>query len=402
MEKRTEGRNREDGKSGCAPGEPLALPRPQRTNRISDARFRCFPVPIGSSRSRLSPALAPDKFASVGYFKFPVVTRLRSPVVWPLAGILLLVIVNLVQDPAFLRVSVLDGRLFGVPIDILNQAARTTIVALGMTLVIATGGIDLSVGSIVAIAGSVAALLINDGGYGLPVIIAAAVAAGAAAGLVNGVLVAFAGVQPIIATLIVMYAGRGVAQLITHGNVLLINHPGFAYLGNGFLLMLPIAVLLAALFYLVTHGALRLTAGRLFLEAVGDNPVASRFAGLPTARVRCLVYLFSGACAGFAGVIESSYVRAADSLRSGQNLELDAIFAVVVGGTALSGGRFLLLGSLVGVLLLQTLTHTMYNVGISPAVATVPKALLILLVCVLQSEVTRRWLRGLVARKAAT
>jgi simple sugar transport system permease protein len=324
----------------------------------------------------------------------------HSPIVWPLAGILVLLIANLIQNPAFLRISVLDGHLFGAPIDILNQGSRVMIVALGMTLVIATGGIDLSVGSVVAVSGAVAGLLIaGDADAPLALVITAGIAAGAGIGLINGVLVAFAGVQPIIATLIMLYAGRGIAQVLANSQVLLIRHESFSYLGNGFLLMLPFAALVAGALYLVTHVSLRQTAGRLFIEAVGDNPTASRFAGIATARVRCLVYVFSGACAGLAGVLLASNIMAADSLRAGENMELDAIFAVVVGGTALTGGRFLLLGSLVGVLLLQTLTHTMYNVGVAPAVATVPKALLILLVCVLQSDRTRRWLRGLFTRK---
>jgi simple sugar transport system permease protein len=325
----------------------------------------------------------------------------RSPVLWPLAGILLLAVVNLVQNPGFLGVSILDGHLFGAPVDILNQGSRVLLVALGMTFVIATGGIDLSVGSVVAISGTVAGLLIGPSGQPLPVVLAAAVGAGAAVGLVNGVLVAYAGVQPIIATLIMLYAGRGIAQLLANSEVLLIKSETFSFLGNGFVAALPFAPLLAAALYLVTHVALKRTAGRLFLEAVGDNPTASRFAGLATARIRCSAYIFCGACAGLAGVLLASNIMAADSLRAGENLELDAIFAVVVGGTALTGGRFLLLGSFVGVLLLQTLTHTMYNIGVPPAVATVPKALLILLVCVLQSDVSRRWIKGLFARKEA-
>jgi galactofuranose transport system permease protein len=329
------------------------------------------------------------------------VTRiLRSPVAWPLAGILLLVLANLVAKPEFLSITVLDGHFFGAPIDILKHGSRVMIVALGMTLVIATGGIDLSVGSVVAIAGAVAGLLINAGGHSLPVIIGLAVAAGAVVGLVNGVLVAFAGVQPIIATLIMLYAGRGIAQQLADSQVLLFKHDTFGFIGNGFVAMLPFATLLAGALYFGTHVALSRTAGRLFIEAVGDNPTASRFVGIATARVRCLAYVFCGACAGLAGVLLASNLMAADSLRDGENLELDAIFAVVVGGTALTGGRFLLFGSLVGVLLLQTLTHTMYNVGVAPAVATVPKALLILLVCVLQSERTRQWLRGLFQRRA--
>ncbi len=324
-----------------------------------------------------------------------------SPVIWPLAGILLLIVANLVRDPAFLKLSIFQGHLFGVPVDILNQGSRIMIVALGMTLVIATGGVDLSVGSVVAIAGAVAATLIGQGVQSLPLILAAACGAGMLAGAVNGVLVAYAGVQPIVATLILMVAGRGIAQLLTGGNVLIIKHASFEYLSNGFLVGLPFAALVAGAIYLIAHATLKRTAGRLFIEAVGDNAIASRFAGIATARVKCLVYVFSGLCAGIAGVLAASNIRAADSLRAGENLELDAIFAVVVGGTALAGGRFLLFGSFIGALLLQTLTITMYNLGVAPAVATVPKACLILLVCVLQSPRTSRWLRGLVARKAA-
>jgi simple sugar transport system permease protein len=305
------------------------------------------------------------------------------------------------MDPAFLRISVFEGHLFGVPVDILNQGSRIMILALGMTLVIATGGIDLSVGSVVAISGSVAAMMITQGTESLPLILVCSVAAGAIIGLANGVLVAFAGVQPIVATLIFMVAGRGIAQLITNGDVLIISHASFEFLGNGFLLALPFAALVAGALYLATNFSLKHTAGRLYVEAVGDNPAASRFVGIPTARVKCLVYVFCGACAGVAGVLAASNIRAADPYRAGENMELDAIFAVVVGGTALTGGRFLLLGSLFGALLLQTLTITMYNVGVPPAVATVPKALLILLVCVLQSERVGRWIKSMTRGKAA-
>jgi ribose/xylose/arabinose/galactoside ABC-type transport system permease subunit len=309
-----------------------------------------------------------------------------------------LVIINAILRPEFLHVSILDGHFFGVPVDILNQGARALVLALGMTLVIATGGVDLSVGSVMAVAGAVAAVLLSRGVDSLTLVLAAALAAGIFAGLINGVLVSFAGVQPIVATLILMVAGRGVAQLVTGGEVIIIKHAGFEFLGNGFLLALPFAAVLATVLFVVTHFALRRTAAGLFVEAVGDNPVASRFAGIATARVKCLVYVFSGFCASLAGVMAAANVRAADSYRVGENMELDAIFAVVVGGTALTGGRFLLLGSFVGALLLQTLTQTMYYAGVPPAVAPVPKALLILAVCLLQSDRTRGWLRGLVSR----
>lgn len=321
-------------------------------------------------------------------------------VAWPLAGLVLLLIVDAIIHPGFLRLTFQSGHLFGVPIDILNQGARPLVLALGMTLVIATGGVDLSVGSIMAVSGAIAAVLITQGVESLPLVLLASLSAGLLAGLLNGILIAYAGVQPIVATLILMVAGRGVAQLLTSGEVILIDHASFQFLGNGYLLALPFAALLAFVLFLVTHFFLRRTAAGLFIEAVGDNPIASRFAGLATARIKCAVYVFSGFCAALAGVMAAANIAAADPYRVGENMELDAIFAVVVGGTALAGGRFLLLGSFIGALLLQTLTQTMYYAGVPPAVAPVPKALLILAVCLLQSERTRGWLRALVPSRS--
>jgi simple sugar transport system permease protein len=319
---------------------------------------------------------------------------------WPLLGLVALVLLNAVHDPGFLKITVLEGRLYGVPIDILVQGSRTMLVALGMTLVIATGGVDLSVGSVVAITGAVCAVLLQ-GGQALAVTLAAALGVGLLAGAVNGVLVARCGVQPIVATLILMVAGRGVAQLVVDGQVIIISHAGFEYLANGFLLGLPVAPLLVAAFYLATHLVMRRTALGLFVEAVGDNEKASRFAGLAAANIKTVAYVFCGACAGLAGVLAAANIRAADAYRAGENMELDAIFAVVVGGTALTGGRFSLLGTAVGALLIQTLTTTMYNLGVPPAIAPVPKALLIIGVSLLQSDRVGRWLHGWVVKKEA-
>jgi len=326
--------------------------------------------------------------------------KAKSPIFWPLTGLLALVLLNAVHDPGFLKVTLLDGHLYGVPVDILTQGSRTMLVALGMTLVIATGGVDLSVGSVVAIAGAVCAVLLQ-GGHNLAVTLAAAVGAGLVAGTANGLLVARLGVQPIVATLILMVAGRGVAQLIVDGQVIIITHPTFDFLANGFLLGLPFAPLLVAALYLAAHLGLRRTALGLFIEAVGDNETASRFAGLAAARIKLVAYLFCGACAGLAGVLAAANIRAADAYRAGENMELDAIFAVVVGGTALTGGRFVILGTAIGALLIQTLTTTMYNLGVPPAIAPVPKALLIIGVSLLQSDKVGRWLGGLFGKKAA-
>ncbi|HTL69603.1 MAG TPA: ABC transporter permease [Lacunisphaera sp.] len=326
--------------------------------------------------------------------------KARAPVFWPLVGLAALVLLNAVFEPGFLKVTVLNGHLFGVPMDILTQGSRTMLVALGMTLVIATGGVDLSVGSVMAVAGAVSAVMLQ-GGHGLALALAAAVGAGVLAGGANGTLVARLGVQPIVATLILMVAGRGVAELIVGGQVIIIAHDRFEYLANGFLLGLPFAPLLVGACYLATHLLLRRTALGLFVEAVGDNETASRFAGLAAARIKAFAYIFCGGCAGLAGVLAAANIRAADAYRAGENAELDAIFAVVVGGTALSGGRFTVLGSAVGALLIQTLTTTMYNLGVPPAVAPVPKALLIIGVTLLQSDKVGRWLGGLRRRAAA-
>ena len=324
--------------------------------------------------------------------------RARFPVFWPLLGLVALVLLNAVHDLGFLKVTLLEGHLYGVPVDILTQGSRTLLVALGMTLVIATGGVDLSVGSVVAIAGAICAVLLQ-GGHSLTLTLAAALGAGLLAGAANGLLVARLGVQPIVATLILMVAGRGVAQLIVNGQVVIIQHSVFEYLANGFLLGLPVAPLLVTALYLITHFALRRTAIGLFIEAVGDNEIASRFAGLAASRIKALAYVFCGAGAALTGVLAAANIRAADAYRAGENLELDAIFAVVVGGTALTGGRFVILGTAVGALLIQTLATTMYNLGVPPTVAPVPKAGLIIAVSLLQSGPVGRWLGGLWPKK---
>jgi len=325
----------------------------------------------------------------------------RALVLWPIGGMLVLLALNLCLSPRFLQLTVHAGHLYGGPVDILSEGSRACLVALGMTVVIATGGIDLSVGSVMAMAGSTAALAITQGQASLPAVLAGAVGVGLAAGVLNGLLVAYAGIQPIVATLVLMVAGRGISQLITGGQVIAFQEAGVDYLGTGFLLGLPFSALLVAALYVLTQVGLRRTAGGLFIEAVGDNETASRFAGLGAARVKFLAYLFCGACAGLAGLLDVANIRSADPYRAGENMELNAIFAVVVGGTALSGGRFLIFGSLAGALLLQTLTATMYNLGVPPAIAPVPKALVILSVCVAQAGPVRRWLSRCLQRRTA-
>lgn len=309
---------------------------------------------------------------------------------WALLAFALLLLFNLFFTPGFFHLEVRDGRLYGTLVDILNHGSKVAIVAVGMTLVIATAGVDLSVGAVVAIAGAVAATLIAD--HAAPWYFAVAAALGVAVlfGVWNGTLVVFLRLQPIVATLILMVAGRGVAQLITGGAITTYQNPPMTWFGNGSLLGLPVPVTLLIFVALACALATRRTPLGLFIESVGDNQPASRLAGVPDRAVRLFVYSFSGLCAGIAGIIECSYIKAADANNAGQLLELDAILAVVIGGTSLMGGRFLLVGSIIGALLMQTLTKTLYMQEVSSDIAPAPKAAVVILVCLLQSPVVRQ------------
>ena len=324
-----------------------------------------------------------------------------SSLVWPVTGLALLLLFNLAFTEGFFRIEIRDGRLYGVLIDILNHGSKVMLLSLGMALVIATGGVDLSVGAVMAIAGAVAAQLINTEGIPFPVVIAASLCVALVAGAWNGLLVGGFNVQPIVATLILMVAGRGVAQLITGGQIITFTDPLLTYVGNGSLLGLPFPVLLSLGMLAITILITRKTAIGLFIETVGDNQRASLYAGVNGASVKFFVYVFSGFCAGLAGLVAASNIKCADANHAGLFLELDAILAVVVGGTALTGGRFYLAGALVGALFIQSLTTTMYMRNVSADVAPVPKAVAILAVCLLQSAPFRRKAASLLRRKAA-
>jgi simple sugar transport system permease protein len=326
----------------------------------------------------------------------------HAPVwLWPALGLAALLLFNFFFSPGFFHIRVLDGHLYGTVIDIVHQGSKVMLLAIGMTLVIATGGVDLSVGSVMAIAGAIAATLVTETQWPFAVIVAATLALSFLAGSLNGVLVGFVGIQPIIATLILMVAGRGIAMLVTGGQIQTFNHTAFVFLGNGHLAGLPFTVTIVALVLIATLLAMRRTALGLFLESVGDNETAARFCGINSRLIKMLVYGFSGFCAGVAGLIAASNIKAADSSRVGEMMELDAIFAVVVGGTALTGGRFTLIGSIIGAILIQTLTTTMYNLEVSPAVAPVPKAIVIVAVCLLQSARFREHFTGFGKAKTA-
>jgi len=321
-------------------------------------------------------------------------TIIKHRIFWPAAILVLLLLGNVIFTPNFLHVEMRDGHLFGSLINILRLGAPLALVALGMTLVIATGGIDLSVGAVVAIGGAVACWWIvnqsDQNGVGT-VLVAVALALGVAAlfGLWNGFLVATIGIQPIIATLILMVAGRGVAQLITEGQIITVNSAPYKVIGGGYWLTVPASVVIAAVIIVAAILLTRRTALGMLVEAVGGNAEASRLAGVRSRRIKLMVYVVSAVCAAVAGLMISSNVSSADGNNAGLWMELDAILAVVIGGTSLMGGRFFITGTVVGALLIQTLTTTVHTAGITPETTLLFKAVVVTAVCLIQSPAFR-------------
>jgi len=316
---------------------------------------------------------------------------------WPLLFLAVLLLINVFFTPDFFSIRMQSGHLYGSLIDILHFGAPLILVSIGMTLIIATGGIDLSVGSVVSIAGAAACLYISKGtdqnSLGL---ILSAVGISLLLSLVlgawNGFLVSTIGIQPIIATLILMVAGRGVAQLITGGQIITVTSSPYKVIGGGYLLTLPFSIIIVTILYIITYLFTRRTALGMFIESVGINPVASRLAGISPRSIIILVYVFAAICAGIAGLMYSSNVSSADGNNAGLWVELDAILAVVIGGTSLNGGRFYLSGTFVGALIIQTLTTTIYTIGVPPEITLVVKAIVVISVCLIQSPQFReKW-----------
>ena len=320
---------------------------------------------------------------------------------WPCAGLLVLLIINAIISPEFFHIEFKDGRFYGSLIDVLNRAAPVALLAIGMSLVIATAGVDLSVGSIMAIAGAVSAYYITKGVDNLALIIGAGLIAGLIAGIVNGFLVGYMSIQPIVATLILMVAGRGIAQLINEGQIVTFDHAGFAFLGTGSFLGLPFPVVLVIITFALVQLLTRRTALGLYIEAVGANPSASHYMGLNAKAIKMSVYCVAALCAALAGMIAAADIRGSDANNAGLWLELDAILAVVIGGASLMGGRFSIMLAIIGALIIQTLTVTIILSGIPPKFNLLIKASAIILVLLLQSPLFQKQLAQLRFRKSS-
>jgi ribose/xylose/arabinose/galactoside ABC-type transport system permease subunit len=313
---------------------------------------------------------------------------------WPVAMLVILLVGNRIVTPSFLDIEMKQGHLYGSVIDILSNAGPLMLVAVGMTVVIATKGIDLSVGAVVAITGALACQQIShlNNQASLPGVFAAiglALGLSLVLGFWNGFLVAGLGIQPIIATLVLMVAGRGIAQLITGGFIINVRSDPYALIGAGYWLTLPVPMLIALAVVGLATLAIRRSALGVLIEAVGGNTQASRLAGVRWRGLIWLVYIFCGLTAGIAGLMISSYTNSADGNNAGLWIELDAILAVVLGGTQLTGGRFSLGGTVIGALLIQTLTTTINTSGIPTQTNLLFKALVVTVVCLLQSPAFR-------------
>jgi simple sugar transport system permease protein len=325
---------------------------------------------------------------------------------WPIVAFVALLVACGIFSPGFLTIEVRDGHLFGQIIDLLRASATPLLLALGMCLVIATGGIDLSVGAVMAMALAVSLtfLDVSPTRETLPTVLIAIVLGlltGLAVGLFNGFMVAGLGIQPFIATMIIMVAGRGIAMLITEAQITTVHSAPFKAIGSGFWLGLPAPVVIAAVVFAILTLLVRRTALGMLLESIGINREASRLAGVRSGSITLLVYTLCGLLAAIAGLVYGAPTMAADSNNIGLMKEMDAIMCVVLGGTSLAGGKFYMSGTVVGALILSLLERAVIIFHLPSQTTPLFKAIVVILVCVAQSSIIRDRLNIRALRRAS-
>lgn len=322
----------------------------------------------------------------------------RSQIFWPIIILASILLFNaIISRFTFFQISIVDGHLYGRIIDILRNGSKLMLLAIGMTMVLATGGTDISVGSVMAISGAIACSIVNGlifpfANGSVVVAVIAALIAGFLCGAWNGFLVSRLKIQPIVATMILMVAGRGIAQLITDGKIITINSPSYYFINGGYVLGLPFPLFIVGAFLLISIILVKKSSFGLFLEATGCNPQASFFAGINVHDIKWIVYIVCGFMAAAAGLIESAGIKGADSNNAGLQIEMDAILAVAIGGTSLVGGRFSIMASIIGALIIQTITTMVYAMGVAPEVTQVVKAIIVIAICLFQSSEFKEWI----------
>jgi ribose/xylose/arabinose/galactoside ABC-type transport system permease subunit len=308
-----------------------------------------------------------------------------------IAALVLLFLFNAVATANFLSWSTIRVNLI--------QVATITIVGVGMTLVIATGGIDLSVGALMAIAGGIASKILSSHAgplehawAGIPLAIVLPILVAGALGVVNGTLVTYFRIQPIIATLVLFLGGRGLAKWLSDGNLIdfdATRYPyiqKYAYIGRGTPLGVPVQVVIMLVVVAIAAWALKSTVFGRYVLATGGNEPAARLAGVPVTRVKLAVYGITGVLSGLAGLIAISRILAFDPYQVGNLMELDAIAAAAVGGTALSGGRATVVGTLVGAIFIQLLRNTLISHNVAEGTARIAIAAAIVIAVLLQRQ----------------
>ncbi len=314
--------------------------------------------------------------------------------------ILILLFCGIVSGGSFFKVSIVDGHLYGRLIDIIRNGSKYMILAIGMTMVLATGGTDISVGSVMAISGAMACSIVDERILlflhgNVPAAVALALLCGVVCGTWNGFLVAKLKVQPIVATMILLTAGRGIAQLIADGKIVTITSEQYYLINGGYFLGLPVPFYIAMAMLVI---ALIITKGTAFgvaVESIGINANSSRLAGIKVERNLWLIYIFCGLMASLAGILESAGIKGADCNNCGLMIEMDGILAVAIGGTSLSGGRFSIISSVFGALIVQTISTMIYSFGVTPELTKVVKALVVIVICLFQSPEFVGRIRGL-------
>ena len=347
----------------------------------------------------------------------PLFKRLtRHQMFIPVAALVLLVLFNLIADASFFAVSVKENSLgnpvlSGNIISVLDNASELVILAIGMTLVTASsGGQDISVGATMAIAGSVILRMVCGGQVtadtmqmNLILAVLIGIAVTALFGAFNGALVAYFKIQPMVATLIMFTAGRSIAAWINNNQLPIINDIAFKYAGT-FLpgIPVPTPIFITAAVILIFWLVLKRTNLGLYTQSVGINANSSHLNGLDPKMIKLLTYVILGVCVAVAGFIRVSRSGSINYSRIAENIEMDAILAVALGGNALSGGRFNIYGSILGAYVIQFLTTTLYKYDVPSTALPAYKAVVVILLVVLSAPVVREKLASLKKAPAKT
>ncbi len=328
----------------------------------------------------------------------------------PIFCLAVMLVAAVIASPDFFKIGVQNGVLYGRIIDVINRGSEVVILAVGMTLVVsASAGTDISVGAVMAVVAAVTCAFTAGGQQSVNEYInnpflgaLLGILVGVLCGCFNGFLVARLKIQPMVATLILFTAGRGIAQLLTNGQITYVRVESFKMLGASIPgVPIPTSIFVTVIMVVLTMVLLKKTAMGLYIESVGINSRAARLVGLKSTMIIFMVYAFSGFCASIAGLINSSRIYSADANNIGLNLELDAILAVALGGNSLAGGKFSLLGSVIGAYTIQTLTTTLYAVSVSSDQIPVYKAIVVVIIVSLQSPELGKMIRRLKAKSSA-